>query len=351
MGCAHGVEPLTVTAPRGRHLVVDLHCHILIEPAERLAREAGVPAPPSFASPASRAASAASLVAVRPQLTDLALRLRDMDMRGVDIQALSPVPAHFCYEAEPGVGRDITRAVNEGIAAAVSRHPDRLVGMGTVPLQSVELAVAEMRRCVGELGFRGIEIATNVRGEELSDPKYRPFFAAAEELGIVLFLHATGYSHGERLCDFLLNTVIGAPFDATVALSQLIFSGTLARHPGLKLCVAHGGGFLPGYWGRLDRAYQIRADCRAHIDEPPSAYLRRVWADTLVFDPAELAALVAAHGADRLCMGTDYPFELGEADPLAFHAGLAPAEQARILGGNAAELLGLIVAERGQGET
>ena len=137
--------------------------------------------------------------------------------------------------------------------------------MGTVPLQAPELAIAEMRRCVNELGLRGIEISSHVNGKELAAPEFRPFFAAAEELGVLLFLHPLGFTHGQRLSEHYLNNIIGNPIESTIALSHLIFEGVLDSHPGLKLCVAHGGGYLPGYWGRMDHALRAREDCRQHI--------------------------------------------------------------------------------------
>jgi aminocarboxymuconate-semialdehyde decarboxylase len=208
-------------------------------------------------------------------------------------------------------------------------------------LQNTELAIAEMRRCIRDLDLRGIEINSNVDGLELADPRFERFFAAAEEMGVLLFLHPLGFSHGQRLSEHYLNNLIGNPLESTIALGHLIFGGVLDRHPGLRLCVAHGGGYLPAYWGRMDHAWRVRDDCRVHIDKPPSHYLRRIWLDTLVFDRAELNWLVATHGPDRLCLGTDYPFDMSEPDPVGFHAELPDAVQARILGLNAADLLGI----------
>jgi aminocarboxymuconate-semialdehyde decarboxylase len=215
--------------------------------------------------------------------------------------------------------------------------------MGTVPLQNVEMAIAEMRRCVKECGMRGIEIGTNVNGAELADPEFRPFFRAAQELDVLLFMHPLGFTQGERLAQHYLNNIIGNPLESTIALSHLIFSGVLEAMPNLKLCVAHGGGYLSGYWGRMDHAYRAREDCREHISNLPSSYLRNVWLDTLVFDPDELESLVRTHGAEKLCMGTDYPFDMGEPDPVGFHKNLSGDVKDQILGLNAAELLGMEV--------
>ena len=231
--------------------------------------------------------------------------------------------------------------MNDGIAAAVAQHPDRFIGMGSVPMQNVEMAVAEMQRCVRALDLRGIEISSNVGGRDYDEPEFRAFFAAAEELGVLLFLHPLGFTHAERMGKYYFNNLIGNPIESTLAMGHLIFGGVLDRYPALKICVAHGGGYMPGYWGRMDHGWRARADCSEHCRHPPSTYLRKLWLDTLVFDQEQLESLVRTHGADRLCLGSDYPFDMAEPDPVGFHARLDDADQARILGLNAAELLGL----------
>lgn len=340
--CGHQRKPIPV-AQRGKHLVVDIHCHLNIPAAEAMIR-ADIPNPPNpmaFMSAASTAANAKLFAEIAPNLNGVEQRLTDMDRLGVDVQAISPSPGQYYYFAPPELGRNAARLVNDGISQAVSLHPDRLVGMGTVPLQNTEMAVAELRRCVGELGLRGVEVGTFVAGEELAAERLRPFFAAAEELGILVFMHPLGFSHGERLAEHYLDNILGNPLDSAIALSHLIFGGVLDAYPGLKLCVAHGGGYLPGYWGRMDHAYRAREDCRQRIRRQPSSYLRQVWLDTLVFDQDQLDSLVQTHGADKLCLGTDYPFDMAEPDPVGFHGRLGEADKARIMGLNAAALLGL----------
>lgn len=340
--CGHERKAIPVEA-RGKHLVVDIHCHLNIAAAGELIKKEIPDAPQAlpFSSPESDAVMAKMFQTIGPKLNGVDERILEMDTLGVDVQAISPSPGQYYYFAPPEVGREASQLVNDGIAEAVARHPDRLVGMGTVPLQNTELAIAEMRRCVKELDLRGIEISSNVDGKELADPSLRPFFAAAEELGILLFLHPLGFTHGQRLSSHYLNNIIGNPIESTIALSHLIFEGVLDSYPGLKLCVAHGGGYLPGYWGRMDHAFRAREDCRQHIGREPSSYLRQVWLDTLVFDQDELDSLVKTHGADKLMMGTDYPFDMAEPDPVAFHDRLDDTAKAKILGLNACELLGL----------
>ena len=330
---------------RREELVVDLHCHLNVAAAEQYVRKEvpDAPDPLTFVSAASRATNAKLFAEIGAKLNGINERLLDMDRLGVDVQAISPSPGQYYYFAPPEIGRQAAQLVNDRMAQAVAEQPDRLVGMGTVPLQNTDMAIAEMRRCVSDLGLRGIEIGSNVAGRELADDDLRPFFAAAEELGVLVFLHPLGFTHGERLKEYYLDNIIGNPLESSIALSHLIFAGVLDAYPRLKLCVAHGGGFLPGYWGRMDHAWRVRPECQIHARRPPSDYLRQIWLDTLVFDRKQLDALIDSHGADRLCMGTDYPFDMAEPDPVGFHSHLAPDVRAKILGLNAAELLGLEV--------
>ncbi|PZR35056.1 amidohydrolase family protein [Caulobacter segnis] len=346
--CEHRQRKPIPVEQRGRHLVVDLHCHLNVMAAAAVIRAqvSDPPDPLRFMSPASKAVMKQLFGQIGPKLNGVTERIADMDRLGVDVQAISPSPGQYYYFAPPELGREAARATNDGVAAAVGQHPDRLVGLGTAPMQNTEMAIAEMRRCVKDLDLRGIQIGANINRRELSDPEFRPFFAAAEELGVLVFLHPLGFTHGERLAEHYLDNIIGNPLESTIALSHLIFGGVLQDHPGLKLCVAHGGGYLPGYWGRMDHAYRAREDCRQHICCEPSSYLRKVWLDTLVFDKVQLDALVRSHGADRLCLGTDYPFDMAEPDPVGFHDQLSEADAAKMLGLNAAELLGLKVTNR-----
>lgn len=323
--------------------LIDIHAHLGCPQAQAIyQREMGAPPPPmAFTCPHTDQVNAAMFQQIGPRLNVLDLRLAEMDAMGVAMQVLSPNPAQFFYHAPPEVARQTAQAINDTMAAAVAAHPERFVALGTVPLQDTGMAIAELRRAVRELGLKGIEIGSPVGPRELADPALAPFFAEAEALGIVLFLHPLGFSQGERLSQHYLNNILGNPIESTVALAHLIFGGVLDAHPGLKLCVAHGGGFLPGYWGRMDHAWRVRADCRGAIAQPPSHYLRRVWLDTLVFDRRELDLLVAAHGAERLCLGTDYPFDMGEADPAGSLADLPEDQRAALGWGNARALFSL----------
>ncbi len=337
----------TATPPRRDRpsVVIDMHCHMVVAEAEALAKANG-PATPEptqrWVSPESRQVSAAMLARTRGRITGVDERLAAMDAGGVDIQVISPAPGHYCYWAEEEFARNNARMVNDRLAHVAQTHPDRLMAFGTVPLQSPRLAVEELHRCVRELGMRGVEISCHVNGDELANPKFLPFFAAAEELGAVVFMHPTGFTDGERLSAHHLNNVIGNPLDSTVALAHLIYKGTLDQVPGLKLMIAHGGGFMPAYPGRYDHAFHAREDC-CHCQHPPSHYLKRTYFDTVVFDPMQLRHLAERFGAGQLIAGTDFPYDMEESQIVDFvhRAGLNTADTHAILGLNAARLLGI----------
>ncbi|GAB3646835.1 amidohydrolase family protein [Ramlibacter alkalitolerans] len=334
---------------KGKSQVVDLHCHYLNPEvnAKTAHLDAAQHDPTAiFANALTRETNVRQMKTRGPKLTGVDERLKDMDRMGVDVQAICPAPYHFFYFTEPDVGAQLAREVNEGIAKLVADTPDRFVGLGSVPLQDAELAVRELEYAVKNLGLRGVEICTNVNGRNLTDPALglEKFFARAEELGILVFMHPLGYTQADRLTEHYFNNVIGNPLDSTVAVSHLIFDGTMARHPKLKVLVAHGGGFVAHYWARMDHAWRARPDCRTVIKRPPSKYLEKFYFDTITHDPQMLKHLVERFGADHVVLGTDYPYDMGDEDPLGLLAQvkrLPKAERDLIAGGNAARLLKL----------
>jgi aminocarboxymuconate-semialdehyde decarboxylase len=335
--------------PRGRHFTVDIHCHVLTEAAEAMFQAAGqIDRRPRevFANARTREVNRQQAERTRVQFISVEQRLADMDVMGIDIQALTPAPNQTYYDTPPDFGIATARAINDNIADIVARHPDRFVGLGTVPFQAPDLAVAELDRLHRSLGLRGIEIATNVAGEDLSADRFRRIFAKAEELALTLFMHPTGFTEARRFADHYFTNIIGNPLDTTVAVHHLIFDGVLEDCPRLKLVLAHGGGYLPAYSGRIDHAASARADCCERIGDMPTSYLKRLYFDSLVYTHPQLEYLVRQYGADRVLMGTDYPADMGEIDPIGFidgAAGLTTEERAQILGLNAARLLGIEV--------
>jgi aminocarboxymuconate-semialdehyde decarboxylase len=326
-------------------LRVDIHCHYLnTDVAARVG-----PTPPEadylfkFSSAQTREVSAKQGRERAAKLSDIEVRLKDMDRMGIDVQAVSPAPHQTYYWTDPGLGQELARAVNERLAEIAARHPGRFVPMGTVPLQDVSLALSELDHCVKRLGMRGVEINPSVRGMDLSDERLglEKFFAKAQELDIVIFMHPIGFTHGERLASHYFNNVIGNPLETTVAASHLIFDGVLERHPKLKLVLPHAGGFLAHYWARMDHAWRARPDCRGRITRKPSSYLEKLYFDTLTFDRGMLAHLLERFGEEHVLLGTDYPYDMGMEHPIEFTEALKLSRTGKnlIQGGNAARLL------------
>jgi len=332
---------------KGRALKVDIHCHYLNrDAAAKLAHLNPSQYEPSvkFASQLTREVNVKQMHDRAPKLSTIEVRIADMDRMGIDIQAVCPAPQQTYYWTEPGLGLEVSRMINDRLAQIVATWPDRFVALGTVPLQNVELAVAELERCVKQLGLRGVEINPNVAGRELTDPSLNldRFFAKARELDIVIFMHPIGFTQGDRLMDHYLNNLIGNPLDTTVGTSHLIFGGVIERHPGLKIVLPHAGGFLGHYWARMDHGWRARPDCRTVIKKPPTSYLKKFFFDTITFDPEMLRNLIDKFGAAQVLLGTDYPFDMGEEDPVGLINSvprLPSAEREKIMGSNAARLL------------
>jgi aminocarboxymuconate-semialdehyde decarboxylase len=336
----------TVRNSKGKLKVVDVHCHYLNpEVNKKTAHLNAAQYDPTviYANDLTNATNVNQMRDRAPKLMGIDVRIQDMDRMGVDIQAVSPAPYHYFYFTEPALGAELAREVNEGIANVVSLHPDRFVGIGSVPLQNAELAVRELEYCVKKLGLKGVEINTNVNGLNLTDPRLglEKFFAKANELGIVIFMHPLGFTQGERLSNHYFNNVIGNPLETTVAVSHLIFDGVVARYPKIKFIAAHGGGFIAHYWARMDHAWRARPDTRTVIKKKPSSYLEKFYFDSITFDPRMLKQLIDRYGADHVLLGTDYPYDMGEDDPRGLIAGvpkLSAADRRLIEGGNAMKL-------------
>jgi len=277
------------------------------------------------------------------EFIDPAAKLKAMDRKGLDISVLSPAPPMFYYWAEAELAAKAARIVNDGTAAFVAAAPDRLRGMASVPMQHPELAIAELERAVNTHGFRAVEIGTTIEGVQLADPRFRPFLRRARDLGVLVFIHPYYVGSKAGLEEYYLTNLAGNPIDTTVALANLIFSGALDELAGLKMLVAHGGGYLPYQIGRLEHGQKVRAEARLKTQSSPKALLKTLYFDTLVFDAQALRHLVDVVGADHVCLGTDAPFDMGDETPLdslAAVPGLSAAEQDRIGAGTALHLLG-----------
>lgn len=326
---------------------VDIHCHVSAPQVDELVRPWFRPEHDAFtfhAGSASEAYNRRHFAEIVPKLQQPEERLRDMDRMGIAVQAISVAPPEYHYWTDPELGAQVARIQNDYLAHIVDTYPGRFVGLGTVPLQDVARAQYELERIVADLGFRGIEICTSVNGADLDHPRFLPFFERVQELGLLVLAHPNGFPQGDRLGDYYLVNTIGMPLDSTVFLARTILSGLYERLPELRMCIVHGGGYLPSYFARYDHAWRVRPDARAGLAHPPSHYLRRLYFDTVVYDPRELAGLVERYGADHLLLGTDYPYDMGEDDPVGLICsveGLSDDDRRLILGENAARLLAI----------
>ena len=272
-------------------------------------------------------------------------RIKAMDAQGIDVEALSINPI-FWYKAERDLAAQVVKLQNDKLAEICAQHKDRFVGLGSVALQHPDLAAEQLEDAVKRLGLRGTLIGGSVNGEELSDPRFHPFWAKAEQLGAVVFIHPQGTTElaGRLKGNGVLANVIGNPLETTIALSHLIFEGTLDRFPGVKILAAHGGGYLPSYAGRSDAGcVTFPARCTKQLKLKPSEYLRRLYYDSMVFTPEGLRHLAAEVGATQIVMGTDYPFPWTKTavDHILETPGLSDADRAAILGDNAARILNM----------
>jgi len=281
-------------------------------------------------------------------------RLREMDAQGIDVEVLSINP--FWYGVDRDVAGRLITAQNRELAKRCAAYPDRLVGLATVALQHPDLAAAQLEEAVTQLGLRGVSIGASANGEDLASNRFDPFWAKAEELGAPIFLHPQGVTdvvfsaagrqelQSRLQGNGVLGNVIGNPLATTIALSRLIFEGTLDRFPRLKICAAHGGGYLPSYADRSDHGcLTFPEQCTKTLKKRPTEYLKQLYFDSLVFSGDALRHLVAVCGISQIVLGTDHPFPWTSTavDHVLGTSGLSNADRAAILGGNAARLLNI----------
>jgi len=317
-----------------RAKTVDIHAHCQVPEALALmGLKLGAPGSP--------------LPPVLHMATQVSERLRAMDAQGIDVEALSINP--YWYKADRDLARQLIKMQNEKLAEACAANPDRFVAFATVALQHPDLAAEQLEEGVKKYGLRGAGTGGSVNGEELSDPKFHPFWAKAEQLGVLVFIHPQGTGIASEAPNRfkgngLLDNVIGNPLETTIALSHLIFEGTLDRFPGLKICAAHGGGYLPSYAARSDAVGTTFPDrITRQTRKKPTEYLRQLYYDSIVFTSEALRHLVAETGSGQIVMGTDYPFPWTKTsvDHILGTPGLTDDERIAMLGGTAARLLGI----------
>lgn len=253
---------------------------------------------------------------VEPNCFSADVRLKEMRETNVDVQVLSTIPVLFNYWAKAADGHETSRFFNDHIAETASRNPRHFIGIGTVPLQDVDLAIREMERCVSELKMPGLEIGSNINGKNLGDESFFPFYKRAEELGCALFVHPWEMMGEQQMQKYWLPWLVGMPAETSRAICSLIFSGVFEKFPKLRIAFAHGGGSFPLTIGRIEHGFNVRPDLVA-IDNPinPRNYIGKFWIDSLVHDEKAMRFILDIMGEEKICLGSDYPFPLGEHHP------------------------------------
>jgi len=330
---------------------IDVHAHVLTEETIGLLRRE-LPAIGLRLSPIDDE-SAVLEVAGTPYRPfprggwDLERRFRDMDAANFTMQVLSVTPQTFLYGQAPALAVASARIQNEQIAKLVTRHPDRFLGLATLPMQAPEKAAEELTFAMRKLGLRGALIGSNVEGRNLDDPALEPIWAAAAELGAFILVHPVKVAGADRMRAYYLVNLIGNPLDTSIAAACLVFGGVLDRHPNLKICLSHGGGFIPYQAGRLAHGWSVRQEPKAKLPASPEASLRRFYYDCILHSPVALRYLVDSVGAGHVLLGSDYPFDMGMYDAVAQiqSLGISEADRLTILAGQARTLLNISAHE------
>jgi len=294
---------------------IDIHAHILPEETMRQLQKTA----PSLGLKLTSMDEGSAILEIagvtqKPfprEAWDLEWRFRDMDRSQVDIQLLSNTPQTFLYDQEAALGAACAEIQNEQIAALVRSYPDRFRGLATLPMQAPELAARELRRAMGSLGLLGFHLASNIQGRNLDDPNLTPVWEAAQELGAFILVHPFKIAAGDRLKSYYLKNLIGNPLDTTIAAASLIFGGVIERYPAISFCFAHGGGFLPYQAGRFIHGWNVRPEPKQFLARGPAESLGRIYYDTILHSDAALQFLIGSVGADRVMLGSDYPFDMG----------------------------------------
>ena len=328
---------------------IDIHCHLATPETKALAdphKKDSYEPYSYFMGQDSIEHNKVMIPSIISQLSDPAARIEYMDAMDVDIQGLATYVSEYFYWTPAKLGAELSRMQNDKLAAACAAYPDRYMLFGaTVPLQDVDMAIAEMDRAVDELGAKGLQIGGTVDGHNLDEARFRPFWQAVAAKGIPVILHPSGYPESDRFGEYFLTNCIGNPLETMVATTRMIFSGLFSELPDLKLVLLHGGGYQPFYTFRADHTWEVRPETRIKIpDHPPSYYMKKLYYDTMVFQPEYLKILIDIVGSDRVMLGTDYPFDMGETDPnglIGAVEGITEEERVAIRGGNAASLFGV----------
>ena len=324
---------------------IDTHTHVLTEETCALLRSAAPTASVSITPIDDTAATldvAGTVYKPFPRGGyDIAARLRDMDATGVDVHVLSATPQTYLYDQEPSLTAATAGIQNDQIAKLITAQPDRFMGIATLPMQAPQRAADELTRAMTRLGLRGAMIGSNVVGKNLDDPALEPVWAAAEDLGAFMFIHPVHVAGADRLTAYYLRNLVGNPLDTTIAAACLVFGGVMDRHPKLKICLAHAGGFMPFQAGRWMHGWRVRPEPKKHVPKEPETIIGRFLYDTIAHSSASLEFLIAQAGAERVLLGSDYPYDMAMLDCVDHVRALniSDADKSSILGQRAQTLL------------
>ena len=325
---------------------IDTHTHILTEETAALLRKEAAKVPVTITPvDAESAALDVGGVVYRPFPRggfDLAHRLRDMDAMGVDVQVLSVTPQTYLYNQDASLGAMTAAIQNDQIAKLVKQNPQRFMGIATLPMQAPEKAADELKRAMTKLNLRGAMFASNIIGKNLDDPSFEPVWATAEELGAFVFIHPNNVAGADRMKSYYLNNLIGNPLDTTIGAACLYFGGVLDRYPKLTVVLAHGGGFTPYQAARWEHGWHVRPEPKKNIAKQPVDIAKRFYYDTILHSAPVLEFMIEHVGADRVMLGSDYPYDMGMMDSVKHVRGLkiSEADKATILSTCAQALLG-----------
>jgi aminocarboxymuconate-semialdehyde decarboxylase len=324
---------------------IDMHTHVLADATVKLMQKE-IPSLGLKMAPydADNAVCEVSGVAYRPFPRgghDIERRFKDMDAAEVDVHLLSAAPQTWLYGQEAAVGVTASAIQNDEIARLVKEHPERFSGIATLPMQAPDKAADELRRAMRKLGLHGAMIGSNIGGKNLDDPSFEPLWAAAEELDAFMMIHPGNVAGADRLRSYYLGNLIGNPLDTTIAGACLIFGGVLERHPKLNFIMSHGGGFIPYQGGRWVHGWEVRPEPKVHVKHSPAPYLDRFLYDTILHAQAPLEFLISSVGANRVFLGSDYPYDMGTGECVrqVRAANISAADRDIILGGHAAKIL------------
>ena len=324
---------------------IDIHTHVLADATVKLMQKE-IPSLGLKMAPydADNAVCEVAGVAYRPFPRgghDIERRFKDMNAAEVDVHLLSVAPQTWLYGQEPAVGVAASAIQNDEIARHVKEHPERFSGIATLPMQAPDKAADELRRAMRKLGLHGAMIGSNIGGKNLDDPSFEPLWAAAEELDAFMMIHPGNVAGADRLRSYYLGNLIGNPLDTTIAGACLIFGGVLERHPKLNFIMSHGGGFIPYQGGRWVHGWEVRPEPKVHVKHSPAPFLDRFLYDTILHAQAPLEFLISSVGANRVFLGSDYPYDMGTGECVrqVRAANISEADRDIILGAHAAKIL------------